>query len=66
MKERKEYLPWTTETEMHAIDELGCKSGDRRSSLNGYIQSCDKRVEWGSIDKDVVLAYAQKSLAILR
>lgn len=56
----------TTEQEIKFIDELGLFSkanGSRRFLLLSYLGACNKRTNWGALDKAKVIHHARMSLA---
>lgn len=62
MEKYRGFARWATESELNFIDKLDNKihSGRRLTRLDrlkSYRASCDKRVEWGKVDKYIVLAH---------
>lgn len=64
-------LYWTTKNEMEHIDTLVDGTYKRWSEgavqdpvklLKSYLRSCERRTEWGGMDKGEVVAYANEHL----
>jgi len=51
---------WTTSCEIRFIDER--LAGNRRK-LQGYLDGCARRADWGSVDPNQVILHAQEVLA---
>jgi len=45
---------------------LRIKSPTKEKLLEGYIEGCQKRVDWGDIDKDEIIGFAKEQLAELK
>ena len=39
-------------------------AADKRQFLAGYLSGCDRRTEWKNLDKNALIAFAQKELNI--
>ncbi len=63
----KSKRPWTTTVEIDYLDTIGdnypVQGKTKRDFLHGYIQGAFRRTEWGNIDADKAIAYAEKLLA---
>ena len=64
---------WDTRDEIHFIDQMwwsmtGKKGSDpagvRKELLTGYLQGARLRHDWGDMDRDEVIHYAVKLLAV--
>ena len=54
---------FTTKHELRYIDRLGKWGGrDRAECLKGYIESADKRENWGKVDSEEAIKHAQECL----
>jgi hypothetical protein len=56
---------WSTEAELHFLDDLGAHTGVTRDPaplLRGYLAGAEKRTDWGNMDRDAVIAHAKKRL----
>jgi hypothetical protein len=55
---------WTTEDEIAFIAYLGKRLGrfDRDKLLQGYIKGCERRINWGGIDRAKVVIFANEGL----
>jgi hypothetical protein len=59
---------WNTISELIWLDNIGSyiEKGrfkfTKREILEGYLKSCKKRVNWGSIDKNKCITHANKLL----
>lgn len=58
---------WTTLDELAVIARLAdlMPLDRRRHSLLGYLESTNKRTDWGNLDKDACIAFAKRKLATL-
>lgn len=70
MKEREDFLRWTTELEIKFLAYIGtwreprkfCDLEEKINLLENYITAAEKRVHWGVIDKERVLAFAREKI----
>ena len=56
---------WSTQSELNfikKIDKFINNGTSRKRLLQGYLKGVEQRVNWGTIDKNVVISYAQKEL----
>lgn len=56
---------WTTENEKEWLNNLGTHRRNglpKKESLEKYLEASEKRTDWGSINKEKVLAYAKELL----
>ena len=56
---------WSTQSELNfikKIDKFINNGTARKRLLQGYLKGTEQRVNWGTIDKNVVISYAQKEL----
>ena len=60
---------WTTENEKEWLNNIGQHNKNRRNNLTVshalqfYLEASKKRVNWGSMNKEEVIAYAENLLA---
>ena len=60
---------WTTENEKEWLNNIGQHNKNRRNNLTVshalqfYLEASKKRVNWGSMNKKEVIAYAENLLA---
>lgn len=59
----------STENELDFLDRIGrhCEYRSevrRMNALEGYIAAAKKRTDWGSVDKDRVIAYALRLITV--
>jgi len=60
---------WTTENEKEWLNNIGQHNKNRRNNLTVshalqfYLEASKKRVNWASIDREEVVAYAESLLA---
>lgn len=56
---------WSTENEKDWLKNLGThrrNSLSKKESLEKYLEASNKRVNWGSINKEEILSYAKELL----
>jgi hypothetical protein len=58
---------WDTSDELMYLDQIGqCHASTQKISpaimLKAYLQSAEKRVQWGSIERGKVVSYARRLL----
>lgn len=51
---------WTTSCEVRFIDD---RLAGSRKKLQGYLTGCARRADWGNVDPNQVIPYAQAALA---
>ena len=63
-------MPWSTEDELEYLNEIGesgrnPNAGTKKAFLQGYLNSCQRRLIWNSIDKSAVVLHTQRLLRAL-
>ena len=67
-------LEWHTHDEKRFLEGIGTynnknsliKFTTKEKLLEGYIEGCQKRVDWGDIDKGEIIGFAKEQLAELK